>query len=177
MTASNQLPCVEDAEGFLRLPEDCRREAVARMAYLVGRGASPDNALNSALDTMLDDESEQERRVDWTIALALTRAWPVPSRTRDGRPDARILEASVIIDGLVEAALENPTLVIQPSDAAPHLLPDDRVRKAAQAAFTEALAKRRQETGLVAPEPAPEPARPSDEEAEGDWMEEDDVWF
>jgi hypothetical protein len=104
--AHNRIPASVNADHYEDVPEDCRGEAMARMAWLVIRGASPAVAFDAALRGMTDDEMVQERLPSWEAVRVACGTWPRAGRLADGTPVDGAFQLALAMDAVVAAAIE-----------------------------------------------------------------------
>jgi len=116
---------------FAELPPERHRELLARMAFLVTRGALPDVAYHRANDGMVLDEMEDEAEhgIDWDVVKAVADAWPDPARGADARPVPGVLALARNLVGLVEATIEVPQTLEDNRDQLAELCLSARMRK------------------------------------------------
>ena len=152
---------------FAGLASDRHGELLARMAFLVTRGALPDVAYHAANDGMVLDEQEEENPdwIDWNVVKAVAAAWPDPARGPDARPVHGVLELARNIVGLVESTVEVPETYESNLDQLAGLCLSERMRRMVLGLFEAELARRR---------PEPEEPPPADEPDGAGWAPPDD---
>jgi hypothetical protein len=158
---------------FSGLGRERHRELLARMAFLVTRGALPDVAYHTANDGMVRDEVEDEAAlgIEWDVVKAVADSWPDPARAPDARPVPGVLELARNLVGMVEATLEIPGTVEENRAQLSELCLTARMRRMVMALFDAELLRRR----------PPPPEEPEDDgsaagesgDAAQDWRADD----